>query len=276
MAWDGRGWRLQSTPEPKPGSSPLAGVSCTSRTLCVAVGEYLQSVLYDPTAMHTVPILMPFTERWDGVGWSLLPFPSLPAGGEQGGLQAVSCTSGGGCIAVGRYFGQTHGLFAERWDGRDWSLESMPEPVSAAAISDQGAPYIGGLSCSSSRSCTVVGYYDLNVSGVARTFAERWDGSSWSLESTRDVAGAFATELSGVSCTSPHACVAVGEFDRNSSPGGGRTLVGGTRWAIQSTARAREDGLQFQAVSCASGVVCTAVGNTRADGVIAEQSLRDG
>ena len=264
MRWDRRRWRLQATPEPKSGNSPLAGVSCSSSKLCVAVGDYLQSELYDPTAMHTLPVLMPFAERWDGVRWSLLPFPSLPPGGQQGGLQAVSCTSRGACMAVGRFFGASDGLFGERWDGSHWLVERMPDPVPAMMISAQGAPYIGGLSCSSSRACTVVGSYDLNHSGVGQTFAERWDGSSWSVESTPDVEGAFVTELLGVSCASAHACIAVGESDRTSAPGGGRTLAerwNGTTWSIEKTPDASGGANELVGVSCTSSLACTAVGS---------------
>lgn len=79
MGWDGRRWRLDAAPGSEPAGSSLAGVSCNSSKLCVAVGEYIQSYLYDPNAMKTFPVSMPLAERWTGVGWELLPFPSFAA-----------------------------------------------------------------------------------------------------------------------------------------------------------------------------------------------------
>lgn len=194
MGWDGRRWRLQSTPGSDPANGSLAGASCTSSKVCVAVGEYLERLDYDPVAMHAVPVVMPLAERWNGVGWSLLPFPGLPPGAQQGELDVISCTTGSECMAVGRFSGAGFGLLAERWDGTSWSLERMPDPVPPTTVSQSGA-IIGDLSCSSRRFCTAVGSYSLD-SGLGKAYAERWDGSSWSLESTPEVAGTFDATLS--------------------------------------------------------------------------------
>ena len=211
--------------------------------------------------MHTVPVVMPLAERWNGTGWSLLPFPSLPNGAWQGWLGAVSCTSASACKAVGEFFnGSAWGLLAERWDGSSWSLESMPDPVPPANISQPGTNLNGlSLSCSSGSYCTAVGGYDLN-SGGGQSFAERWDGSRWSLEATPKIAGAFETQLRGVSCTSPSACSAVGYYNPSSS-GPHRTLAerwNGTSWSVQRTPNALG---ALVAVSCTSGRACMAVGN---------------
>ena len=72
MGWDGRRWRIQPTPDPDPANetfradNSLAGVSCTSTRVCVAVGEYNPSS-YSPDGMHTVLVSMPLAERWNGV-----------------------------------------------------------------------------------------------------------------------------------------------------------------------------------------------------------------
>ena len=262
MGWDGKRWRLQATPDSGPASEgSLAGVSCVSSRNCVAVGEYLQSLGYDPVAMHTVPVIMPLAARWNGVGWSLLPFPSLPPGAQQGGLGAVACTSGTACEAVG-ISGRP---FAERWDGSSWSLESMPDPVPPANISQPGTNINDlSLSCSSGSFCTAVGGYDLN-SGGGQSFAERWDGSSWSLGATPEIAGASYTDLSGVSCTSSRACVAVGQYNPSSSRPVQRTLGerwNGTGWSVERTPNAVGQSNELVAVSCTSNRACMAVGQT--------------
>ena len=67
--WDGHHWSAVSTHDP-PGSktSTLAGVSCTSSTMCVAVGTWARSS--DPLAATFT-----LTERWNGKSWSYVASP---------------------------------------------------------------------------------------------------------------------------------------------------------------------------------------------------------
>jgi hypothetical protein len=200
MGWDGRRWRIEPTPDPDPANdalradNALAGVSCTSSKLCVAVGEYNPSS-FSPDGIHTVPVVMPVAERWNGVRWSMLTFPSLPSGAPAGGLSAVSCTSSRVCMAVGSSTDFSPLIvFAERWDGTSWSVQSTPN--APGEYND-----LSGVSCTSSRACTAVG--DANHQ---QPLVERWDGTSWSLERTPNAGG---TRLTAVSCTSSAICTAV-------------------------------------------------------------------
>jgi hypothetical protein len=68
------------------------------------------------------------------------------------------------------------------------------------------------VSCLSSSSCEAVGYRLISPAGTA---AEGWDGSIWSSQSTPNPAGAFESVLSGLSCTSASACMAVGEYNQD-------------------------------------------------------------
>jgi hypothetical protein len=209
---------------------------------------------------------MPLAEHWNGVAWSLLPFPSLPPDAQQGRLDAVSCTSGSACEAVGKFFaGGVGRLFAERWDGSNWSLESMPDPVPPANTSQPGTNINSlSLSCSSDSFCTAVGGYDLNTGG-GQPFAERWDGRSWSVEATPEPPGAFDTQLMGVSCTSPRACSAVGDYNLSSSGPFQRTLAerwNGTSWSAERTPNGPGQSNELVGVSCASARSCLAVGQT--------------
>jgi hypothetical protein len=86
---------------------------------------------------------------------------------------------------------------------------------------------------------------------------ERWDGRSWSIDRLPRPPGRIATELFGVSCTSPTACTAVGDAD-------GGWLVerwSGNRWSIEPSPDQQS---AFQAtlsgVSCMSVTACVAVG----------------
>ena len=70
-----------------------------------------------------------------------------------------------------------------------------------------------GVSCTSATACTAVGDY-VNRDGTQVTLAERWNGTSWTIQSTPNPTGAqyagWTATLQGVSCTSATACTAVG------------------------------------------------------------------
>jgi hypothetical protein len=57
----------------------------------------------------------------------------------------------------------------------------MPNPNPRTAIYGYG--YLYGVACTSSKACVAVGSYT-NQSGVAMTLAERWNGSTWSIQSS--------------------------------------------------------------------------------------------
>lgn len=143
-------WSLQSVPKPK--SSALNGVSCTSREVCVAVGS-----------IRTRRGTFTLVERWNGKWWSIQPSPN-PRGSRDSQLSSVSCTTSRFCVAVG---GSTRRgapaftasspreyMLLERWDGRRWSLQPIAAP--------RGAPEarLAGVSCTSKRACMAVGSLD--------------------------------------------------------------------------------------------------------------------
>jgi hypothetical protein len=96
----------------------------------------------------------------------------------------------------------------------------------------------------------------------AGIFSERWDGARWHLEAAPMPAGAAGSLFTGVACTSPSACTAVG-FGTDSSGNPVSPLAerwNGTRWSIQATPNPSPGGL-LAGVSCTSVTACTAVGN---------------
>ena len=92
--------------------------------------------------------------------------------------------------------------------------------------------------------------------------AERWNGSSWSVQRTPNPAGATYGQFAGVSCPSQRFCTAVGFLTNGADIE--VTLAQrrhGTRWSIQQTPNpggARSSGLN--GVSCPSLRSCAAVG----------------
>jgi hypothetical protein len=119
------------------------------------------------------------------------------------------------------------------------------------------------VACSATVACTAVGYSKNGITGLDASLAERWNGTSWSGESTPDPLGARATRLGGVACPSATSCSAVG-FSTNSS-GVDVTLAehwNGTTWTIKTTPSiSGAKGSVLTGISCPSASVCVAVGH---------------
>jgi hypothetical protein len=95
------------------------------------------------------------------------------------------------------------GIVVERWDGRSWSLQPAPDPT------DVMQAQLAGVSCTSATACVSVGRTVQGFQFGEGPLAERWNGKSWSIQST--VGAPLSTELLGVSCVSATACTAVGD-----------------------------------------------------------------
>jgi hypothetical protein len=183
-------------------------------------------------------------------GWAVQPVPK-PARSGATGLSGVSCTSTNSCVAVGwRDVSPANDPvpLVEHWNGSAWSTEQTPSSTASG-----WAGWLSAVSCASTGACVAVG---LSYSDVSRPYplAERWDGSSWSIERIPHLGDAEA--LDGVSCASSTDCIAVG-YGRSSVA----THWNGTRWSAQNIhfgdPGARPNALA--SVSCTLGS-CAAVG----------------
>lgn len=257
--WDGAGWSIQQTPNPSPALDVrLTGISCASLTSCAVVGAYYAA----PGGVE------PFAESWDGTNWAIQPTPNppIPSSSPVTPLAAVSCASADVCAAVGAYdnFMQT---FAEGWNGSSWSIQPTANPPSRTPF---GTPVraLAGVSCPALTSCTAVGSYDSGKYSAA--LAEDWDGHTWSIQSTPGPAGATNIQLKALSCASPGACTAVGNYE--SLAGTFMSLIerwDGSNWSIQpSPTPSGGRYVNLVSVSCASTTACTAVGNYGLDPLI--------
>jgi hypothetical protein len=231
-------WSVQTTPSPT-GAHSMVGVSCASASACTAVG----------TSFGTAS--SGFAETWNGSAWSLQSIAE-PSGSSR--LSGVSCTSANACTAVGEHTsgGKTLTL-AERWNGTAWSIQETPNPTGATFSGFQR------VFCSSATACTAVGYTGSESS--YQTLAERWNGTSWSIQEIPHPTGAERSLLNGVSCTSATACTAAG-WARVS--GVFETLAenwNGTAWSIQETPNPTGATQSFlSGLSCTSANECTATG----------------
>ncbi len=225
--WNGTAWRVEPSPSIGRGST-LDSVSCPSATSCAAVGS---------------PIL-----GWNGVTWKV-ELRSSP-------FVSVSCAAPGSCMAVGVTAGGTpeSGYF----DGTKWTLEPMPlPPHKAQSIT------LSGVSCVGPGFCLAVGDYSYGVGAMPsptardKTLAERWNGSSWRVIGSVNVAS--WNQLSAVSCTSPRACTAVGSSASGQFPLAERW--DGSAWTTQRVPEVNQPGYtKLTAVSCRSDSACMAAG----------------
>lgn len=191
-SWNGARWSVVPSPDGPGRINGLDGVSCTSRTFCMAVGT------------HVTTASKPLAESWNGTRWSLVPVPGVgPAGG--GELSGVSCTAQSACVAVGSY-GTSGGTLAESWNGTAWSV------VPSANRGKTAMNALLGVSCASRSACTAVGFHESSF--TEHTLIEFWNGATWSVVPHRDLPGTNG-ELYADSCPSPAACAAVGYYYRS-------------------------------------------------------------
>lgn len=248
-------WSIQSTPNPgSGGQSSLHAVSCLSSSACTAVGSANIGYYEEP---DTVPIV----EVWNGTTWSTqtVPHPESGLSEPEASLSGVSCISSTSCAAVGAYEISSFQLvtLAEQWNGTAWSVKSTPNPTGAQST------VLGGVSCTSSTTCTAVGAYE-NSSSKWLPFAEVWNGTEWTIQTMSGPVGVETSILESVSCTSSSACTAVGNYYYYSGKYIRATLVerwNGTGWSIQSSPNPGTTYSRLSGVSCSSSIECIATGS---------------
>jgi len=249
--WNGSVWKVQPTPHPRTfiyAQTFLDGVSCSSATACVAVGE--SDTLRGFS--HAYDTYRSLAEHWNGRSWLIESTPR-PQRADEAVLDGVSCVATSACTAVGSDLlnpsGTDFGLLAESWSGMKWSIQTAPEPASPAP--PFAVAQFGGISCTSVAHCMAVGSppaaggYTYPGGDSAGVVAEQESGAGWVLLSTPTPAGVYyfgidmlgaADGLEAVSCTSPTSCMAVGSADISSSSA--EQLIerwNGVSWTIQAT-----------------------------------------
>jgi hypothetical protein len=259
--YDGSNWSI--VPSPNTSTlldNDLAEVSCTSTTSCIAVG----------TAMSPTHFAQTLVEKFDGVNWSIMSSPNTSPTQPQF-LNGLTCQSATLCVAVGAYEivpGLTQTLVLT-YNGTNWAI--TPSPNS----SDTEVNILGTVSCASATNCAAVGTFFGPTAG--RTLIETYDGTSWVITPSPNTSDTEANTLNGVSCVSPTACEAVGNFADSDFTL--HTLVetfDGTSWAITpspNTSDTQDNSLL--SVSCTSSTSCVAAGNTGKPAPV-QQTLLEG
>lgn len=143
--WNGSAWSVVASPNRPLNAwdNYLNGISCSSPSQCVAVGEA-------GSTNPSTPISQTLVESWNGSKWSITPSPTpSPTGLAE--LQAVSCVNSVRCVAVGSNENSAAGTgfsLIETWNGSAWSV--TPHPASRSG-------YLEAVSCASSNVCVAVG-----------------------------------------------------------------------------------------------------------------------
>ena len=210
------------------GGGNLSSISCTSATICTAVGDDDNNEGMYVTESAGV---------WGAV-------TEITAGT----LQAVSCTSLGNCTAVGQtaFVAGTEPLYVTESGGTWGSATQLSAP------SGGPGPLIAGfdsVSCSDATDCTAVGGNKHSSIYATET------GGTWGPVAV--IPGSSNPDVTHVSCTSAGDCTAVGEDTSNGEPFY-VTQSGGSWGAINDISTPAGDG--FNSVSCTSSTTCTAVG----------------
>jgi len=195
--WNGHSWAVQKPPNPATGpfGTELITVSCTSPRACVGVGDFVDNTGH----------VKGLAERWNGKKWTVQHL-TLPSGAFLSKLGGVECAGPTACEAVGYYsLSATGGLsgFAEKWNGHSWTLQTIPSPTGA----QQALPI--DVACTSATDCTLVGE-SINAHGAEVTLAEKYNGTTWQIQSTPTPHGARLSLFNAAACTSATSCEAVG------------------------------------------------------------------
>ena len=246
--WNGNHW-TQVIPRTPVGSrrNGLSGVACVATT-CFAVGYYQVDGRYGS-----------LVERWDGARWSQVSSPN-PKNYRSAPLEAIACSAPSTCIAVGYadVNGSPLSVMAQRWNGHEWSRMSIAGPRGATSST------LSGVACAKASDCVAVGAYA--SSGRTRPFAERWNGTGWSVSLGLTPGGASAAQLSSVSCVGAANCFAAG----NQVVGGvTKPLLehwNGTAWSpVSAPVPSGVTFSQLSGVACVPASGCFAVGSSAAE-----------
>jgi hypothetical protein len=224
------GWTVVTSPNVGTQSS-LSGVSCTSSSVCLAVG-----------VSSSASVEKSLSEKWNGTKMTVVPSP--PTGGDPGlEFNGISCTSASFCIAVGRVF-KSGGdqILTEKWNGSKWTELTSPVMGPDATVD------ILGVSCKSTTFCMAVGWWTFEPT---EAYAMKWNGTSWTVETVPNDGDTEDNILESVSCPTTTFCIAVGN-----GPGQLIDRWNGSVWTIVSTTA----NFGLDGVRCRSTTFCMAVG----------------
>ena len=277
LHWNGHRWQHEANPSP-PGAQ-LSAVAATSPTNVWAVG----TVGFDPKptktlilhwtgkkwvetpsipgSLSTVAATSPTNAwavggthdgaalilHWNGQRWRQTPSPA-------GYLHGLAATSSTNAWAVGGTTGGSQETLILHWNGEAW--QQTPSP---SVGGDQGlGSILLGVEASPDRPVLAVGDGDDCGCGPGNPLVERWNGHTWSEDSTSKQ---DSMDLSGVAALRTGRAWAVGQAGSGDGPTNGVIL----EWNRSAWTSVPVPGLESQ-VGGLSGVAATSRSNAWAVG----------
>jgi hypothetical protein len=234
--WNGSHLVIQTAAQPGSTSSAgISAVSCPADNACIAAGYGAN--------------IHPYVEKWNGVKWRAMRSPAVDST-----LVGLSCTSITSCTGVGS--GYPDAVQAWQLSGGTWTLVQAVVPAGSRRSS------LDGVWCASASDCMAVGSY-VNRAHEWQSLAETWDGTGWTIiQPVPNRMTALAGAFSGVSCSGPDTCAAIGAF--MTSDGTSDPLAetwNGSGWAVTSPlSPLRSDNTYPASISCPAATMCMAAG----------------
>ncbi len=159
--WDGTAWQIVPSPNVGSDDNDLWGVFAISINDVWAVGQY-----FDDESGHYHAL----TIHWDGTQWRIVSSP--PFDGSNSYLYGVAAITANDMWAVGVYYTNSVGsALILHWDGNNWQQVDNPNPYNTLNE-------LHGIVALSAADIWAVGYGG-DSGGVGSTLVKHWDGMSW-------------------------------------------------------------------------------------------------
>lgn len=235
----------------------IQSLSCTSSASCVAAGSY--------TDGNGTP--QAFVSVYNNGTWSDSEVAGALNVGNIASLNSVSCSSATFCVAGGSYGDASNNLqaFVSVYNGSTWSDHELAGLLNVTTSASAIAA-VNSVSCVSSTSCVVGGYYR-DADKLYHGFVSVYNGSAWTDHVMASSFNASRTTVSSVSCISRTSCVAGGYYrggngTDNSNFQGYVSVYNGSTWTDQEVAVSLNSGnnAMVESVSCAVSGFCVAGG----------------
>ncbi len=215
----------------------LSGLSCSGASFCLGVGPQSASGAA-------------FSQIWNGRTWRTVGMPSARRA-EQSPL-GVACRSARECVAVGGAEYEYQAQLSDEWNGRSWKMLPLPHGLRHSTLA--------AVACPAAHECLAVGTRSTAALGPYAALAQIWNGTSWTLTRSVIPFGAPLSHFSGVACSGPSDCMAVGSY--STQPHGPTFTAFAESWNGHTwTLLPSPAGLNgFSSVACPAAKVCVAVG----------------
>jgi hypothetical protein len=259
-SWNGTSWSVMSPPEPSdrwtsspPAPVGLVSVACTSSEWCMALGQYRKSYT---TGLGE----WGFVDTWNGKAWSVQSLPAPPESTTKLLPADISCVSTSSCTVVGRFYEGSEAWMplAEHWNGSAWTGEEAPPTWQKTSAGE-----LESVSCFSTSFCAAPGAASLPADR-GDLLADLWNGTGWSEGALPEPKKGGLFALRDVSCFSSTECVSVGYRNETTSSLPAAEALSGSNWIAEEppVPTASKPAVTLAGVSCVSGPVCVAVGQS--------------